>query len=152
MNKIDKANEYKEQIKQLTEIDVMQNSRKNIIVEHRSLFVYLLRSVEKWKYKEITAYFRENKKPYDHTTALYAYNNFKFYCKYNKNLEILFYKLLDKNPKQKHDIINELIKDFSYEQLCEIISKIQLKESINNIKDESTDKQNKRKPIESTNN
>tara|TARA_A100001011_G_scaffold397416_1_gene498300 strand:+ start:562 stop:1020 length:459 start_codon:yes stop_codon:yes gene_type:complete len=152
MNKIDKANEYVGQIKELTEIDVMQNSRKRNIVEHRSLLVYLLRSVEKWKYLEITEYFKKNKKPYDHTTALYAYNSFKFYCKYNKSLEILFYKLLDKNPKQKHDIINELIKDFSYQQLCEIISKIELKESINNIEDESTDKQNKRKSIESTDN
>jgi len=77
-------------IKQLTTIDVFENTRRQEVVEIRSLLVYILRSVENMTYETIKEFFNNNGKPYDHATALHAYKNYEMYCKDNKNLELLF--------------------------------------------------------------
>jgi len=77
-------------IKQLSDIDVFENTRKQEVVEIRSLLVYILRSVENMTYETIKEFFNNNGKPYDHATALHAYKNYEMYCKHNKNLELLF--------------------------------------------------------------
>ena len=63
-------------IKQLTGVDVFENTRRQQVIEIRSLLVYILRSVENMTYETIKEFFNNNGKAYDHTTALHAYKNY----------------------------------------------------------------------------
>lgn len=82
-------------LKNMSGIDVFENSRKRYIVEARALLVYILREVHGLTYFQIRDYFRSKGKAFDHSTALHAYNNYPMYCKYNPRLNVWFETLLD---------------------------------------------------------
>lgn len=141
---------YANQIKKRTGIDVFSESRKRPIVEHRALLVYLLRSVEKCKFYTIRDFFRKNNKRYDHATALYAYNNYKMYATYNKELESLFYKLINYSDSkmQRIKIITDMLESLPTSELVKLEHQIQEY----NENNESTNKQSERKPEQSEGN
>ncbi len=88
-------------IKNMTNVNVFEQSRRTDIIELRSLFVYLLREVEGMTYYGIRDYFASKGKSYDHSTALHAYNNYKMYKKYNPKLQEYFDILVSKSTSSR---------------------------------------------------
>jgi len=100
-NNIYSAQQIARTLKIISGIDVFENTRKKEVIELRSLVVYILRSVENMTYNNIKQFFIINGKDYDHATALHAFNNYEMYCKYNKNLEFYFTKLVSESQSEK---------------------------------------------------
>ena len=84
-------------LKNLTGVNVFENSRKTDIIEIRSLFVYILREVENMTYYSIRDFFIANGKPYDHATAMHAYNNYLMFQEYNPKLKEHFNTVVESN-------------------------------------------------------
>jgi len=102
-------------LKNMSGIDVFQNSRKRHIVEARALIIYILREVHSLTYYQIRDYFRENGKAFDHATALHAYNNYLMYSKYNPKLNVWFETLL-------HTSNNAQAKKIQAKRLIDVLS------------------------------
>ena len=84
-------------LKNLTGVNVFENSRRTDIIEIRSLLVYILREVENMTYYSIRDFFIANGKAYDHTTAMHAYNNYLMFEEYNPNLKEHFNTVVENN-------------------------------------------------------
>jgi len=92
------AQETSRVLRKVTGINIFENTRRQNIVEVRSLFVYLMRTVEHMTYYNIRDFFENNGKPYDHTTAMHAYNSYAMYSKYNRKLDE-YYNLILQSTK-----------------------------------------------------
>jgi len=110
-------------LKNMSGINVFENTRKRYIVEARALFVYILRDVHGLTYYQIRDYFRTKGKAFDHSTALHAYNNYPMYCKYNPKLNIWFETLLDtSNDSQAKKIQAKRLIDILSPSVAEIFT------------------------------
>ena len=88
-------------LKNLTGVNVFENSRRTDVIEIRSLLVYILREVENMTYYSIRDFFIENGRPYDHTTALHAYRNYIMFTKYSPQLKEYFNIVVEKSNTEK---------------------------------------------------
>ena len=82
-------------IKEITGVNPFENTRRAEVIEVRSLLVYILRDVQYLTYYGIRDYFESMGRNMDHSTALYSYNNYPIYEKYNKKLKYWFDLLMD---------------------------------------------------------
>lgn len=83
-------------IKDITDINPFENTRKQEIIEIRSLLIYVMREVEGMTYEAIKNFFIRKGRQMDHATALHSYRNFPLYCRYNKKIEFYYHQILDK--------------------------------------------------------
>ena len=83
-------------IKDITEVNPFENTRKQEVIEIRSLLIYVMRDVENMTYEAIKNFFISKGRQMDHATALHSYRNYPLYCRYNKKLEYYFHQILDK--------------------------------------------------------
>lgn len=95
-----KAQLYARSIKQITGINVFEQTRRREVVEHRSVLVHILRDVEKYTFYQIRDIFESNGKSYDHSTALFAFRQFNMYSKYNPKLRKLYSELVTLSQTQ----------------------------------------------------
>lgn len=119
---------YARAIKKLTKIDVLDQTRKREVVEHRSLLVHILRDVEQYTYYMIRDFFVSNGKKYDHSTALFAYRQYEMYSKYNPQLRKLYNDLvgLKNTSNMKKKLINKYVQsleDYQVEYLLAILER-----------------------------
>ena len=110
-------------IKQLTGVDVFENTRRQQVIEIRSLLVYILRSVENMTYETIKEFFNNNGKAYDHTTALHAYKNYNMYARDNKDLDDIFTKLVNlSDTENTRKLVAKSIIDNSSVEVAEVFT------------------------------
>jgi len=76
-----------EKLKQFTDINVFENTRKQPVVELRMLLCYLLREKLNMRWTHIAYFFNENGKTMTHASAIHAYKQYAVHRKYNKKLE-----------------------------------------------------------------
>lgn len=88
-------------IKEISNINPFQNTRKREVIEIRSLLIYVMRNIEGMTYESIKNYFIEKGRKMDHATALHSYVNYPIYSRYNKKLDEYFDKLLDASTTEK---------------------------------------------------
>jgi len=88
-------------IKEISNINPFQNTRKREVIEIRSLLIYVMRDIEGMTYESIKNYFIKKGRKMDHATALHSYVNYPIYSRYNKKLDEYFDKLLDASTTEK---------------------------------------------------
>lgn len=76
-----------EKLKQFTDINVFENTRKQPVVELRMLLCYLLREKLNMRWTHIAYFFNENGKTMTHASAIHAYKQYPVHKQYNKKLE-----------------------------------------------------------------
>lgn len=121
-NKFEYASEIAKLIKKSTGVDVFENSRKQEIIEYRSLLIYVLREIEKMTLFSIRDFFKQNGKSYDHSTVHHSWKNFEMYSNYNSNL-LDYYNLLikDSNTPNSRKFLAKSIIDKSESSLADTI-------------------------------
>ena len=78
--------EITNKIKQLSGIDVFEQSRTRDVIEIRSLVCYLLREKRSMRWTAISNFFIKNNKPMNHATVIHSVRNYPIYSKFNKKL------------------------------------------------------------------
>ena len=86
MNTIIKPIELANKIKELTGLNVFENTRRRNVIEVRSLLCHLLRSKLGMRWTSIAYFFQENGKHITHATVINSVNTYSSHKKYNKNL------------------------------------------------------------------
>ena len=86
MNTIIKPIELANKIKELTGLNVFENTRRRNVIEVRSLLCHLLRSKLGMRWTSIAYFFQENGKHITHATVINSVNTYPSNKKYNKNL------------------------------------------------------------------
>lgn len=79
-----------------TGIDIFENTRKRKYVEIRSIVIHIMYNFLGIKLFGIRDYFASRGMKIHHATILHSLNNFHQYLRYNKELELLYFTLLDK--------------------------------------------------------
>ena len=79
--------EIADKIKELSGINIFENTRKRPVVEMRSLLCYLLREKLGMRWTNIALFFRSQGKPINHATVIHSKRLYKLYKKTNKQLE-----------------------------------------------------------------
>ena len=134
------AQETSRVLKKITGINIFENSRKQHIIEVRSLFVYIMRTVEYMTYYNIRDFFENNGKAYDHTTAMHAYNNYSMYSNYNKKLDE-YYNLILQSTKSinSRKLLAKALIDSEKPEMAEIFTYM-YKKSLTKIKNNEKNK------------
>tara|TARA_R100001244_G_scaffold45735_1_gene41114 strand:+ start:244 stop:726 length:483 start_codon:yes stop_codon:yes gene_type:complete len=74
-------------LKNITKINVFENTRKREVVGIRMLLCYLLREKLGMRWTNIALFFANNNKPMTHATAMHSYKMYPVYKKHNKKLK-----------------------------------------------------------------
>jgi len=77
-------------LKDLSGVDIFEESRSRKHTEPRSLFNFILRNHYNFTLYDIKDFYKSMGKSYDHATALHSLKNFEVYRKYNKKLDEWF--------------------------------------------------------------
>nr|BAR35572.1 hypothetical protein [uncultured Mediterranean phage uvMED] len=75
-----------DKIKELSGINIFENTRKRPVVEMRSLLCYLLREKLGMRWTNIALFFKSQGKPVNHATVIHSKNLYEIYKKTNKKL------------------------------------------------------------------
>tara|TARA_B110000977_G_scaffold151901_1_gene192845 strand:+ start:302 stop:670 length:369 start_codon:yes stop_codon:yes gene_type:complete len=92
-----KIKEIAKTIKDITEVDILQKSRKREIVELRSVATYYMREVSGLKLRQITEDYKKNGLKIHHATLLHSLKNYDVYMKYNDMVKKAHLCLIDDN-------------------------------------------------------
>lgn len=74
-------------LKNISKINVFEDTRKREVVEIRMLLCYLLREKMNMRWINIAKFFSNNGKNMTHATAIHSYNMYPLYKKHNKKLK-----------------------------------------------------------------
>tara|TARA_R100000657_G_C4670398_1_gene114778 strand:- start:815 stop:1345 length:531 start_codon:yes stop_codon:yes gene_type:complete len=78
--------EIAEQLQDMTKVNIFDNSRKQDIVDVRSLLCYLLREKLNMRWTNIARFFNENGKNMTHATVMHCVKKYPSHKKANKDL------------------------------------------------------------------
>ncbi len=78
--------ELAEKIKEITGINVFENTRRRSVIEYRYLLFYLLREKLGMRWTRIADFFKENGKNVDHSTVIHALKTYPYHKRSNKKL------------------------------------------------------------------
>jgi hypothetical protein len=111
-----------ELIKQISGVDIFQETRKQEVVEYRAVANLFLNKILGYSLMNIVRWYQSNGKNSHHATIIFSINNYDIYKKYNKDLEKMFNTLLSSTTSTTSilDIIRE-IKDFDQNQLSGVM-------------------------------
>lgn len=84
------------------ELNIFANNRKRDTVDARSLFCYVAYHTYNFTFQGIANYFRRKGKPYDHSTAVHAINQFETVMKFNPRAEYVMGQILKETDKDAH--------------------------------------------------
>ena len=73
-------------LKEITKINVFENTRKREVIEIRMLLCYLLRQKLGMRWVNIAKFFSNNGKKMTHATAIHSHKMYSVYKKHNKKL------------------------------------------------------------------
>ena len=76
-----------QKLKEFTDIDVFENTRKQKVVELRMLLCYLLRQKLNMRWTHIAYFFNENGKTMTHASVIHAQKQYLVHRKYNRKLK-----------------------------------------------------------------
>jgi len=117
-----------DQVKSVTGLDPMRNTRRREYVEARALLIFLLKNVAKMYLSEITRFFVANGKSMHHATVMHSLKNFDIYMQYGNKFRDHYEFLVMQNkimqlPSKKAFIKNkiEYVPEEIVEQVYELI-------------------------------
>lgn len=107
MNTDLKPIELAHRIKQITGINVFENTRRRSVLEVRSLLCHLMRVKLKMRWINIANFFQDNGKHITHATVINAVNKYSTNKRYNSSLEDV----------EKHFVFKE---DFTVDEINKV--------------------------------
>ena len=115
-------------IKQITGIDIFQETRKQEVVEYRAVANLFLNKIMGYSLMDIVRWYQSNGKNSHHATIIFSINNYDIYKKYNKDLEKMFNTLLSSTTSTTSiaDLIRE-VKDLNQKELNDLMKYVQTK-------------------------
>jgi len=84
-----KPKEIADKLKELTSVDVFENTRTQQVVKIRSLFCYLLREKLAMRWTAISQFFQHNNKSMNHATVIHALKNYQAHKLHDKKIATL---------------------------------------------------------------
>ena len=126
-------------IKEISNIDPFENTRKRKHIEIRSLLTFMLRHHCGMKFKEIRDFYEDNGKSYDHATAIYSLKAYEMHRRYNpaldKYFDLTLLRLKDKSRLQKA-LINHIVDNTLEKDLKKVLKLVDsLPQKVNDSKD-----------------
>ena len=121
-------NNVQELIKQISGVDIFQETRKQEVVEYRALANLFLNKILGCSLMDIVRWYQSNGKNSHHATIIFSINNYDIYKKYNKDLEKMFNTLLSSTTSTTSiaDLIRE-VKDLNQKELNDLMKYVQTK-------------------------
>ena len=121
-------NNVQELIKQITGVDIFQETRKQEVVEYRAVANLFLNKIMGYSLMDIVRWYQSNGKNSHHATIIFSINNYDIYKKYNKDLEKIFNTLLSSTTSTTSiaDLIRE-VKDLNQKELNDLMKYVQTK-------------------------
>ena len=121
-------NNVQELIKQITGVDIFQETRKQEVVEYRAVANVFLNKILRYSLMDIVRWYQSNGKNSHHATIIFSINNYDIYKKYNKDLEKVFNTLLRSTTSTTSiaDLIRE-VKDLDQNDLNKLMKYVQAK-------------------------
>jgi hypothetical protein len=121
-------NNVQELIKQITGIDIFQETRKQEVVEYRAVANLFLNKIMGYSLMDVVRWYQSNGKNSHHATIIFSINNYDIYKKYNKDLEKMFNTLLSSTTSTTSiaDLIRE-VKDLNQKELNDLMKYVQTK-------------------------
>jgi hypothetical protein len=115
-------------IKQITGVDIFQETRKQEVVEYRAVANLFLNKILGCSLMDIVRWYQSNGKNSHHATIIFSINNYDIYKKYNKDLEKMFNTLLSSTTSTTSiaDLIRE-VKDLNQKELNDLMKYVQTK-------------------------
>ena len=115
-------NNVQELIKQITGVDIFQETRKQEVVEYRAVANLFLNKILGYSLMDIVRWYQSNGKNSHHATIIFSINNYDIYKKYNKDLEKMFNTLLSSTTSTTSiaDLIKE-VKDLNQKELNDLM-------------------------------
>jgi hypothetical protein len=117
-----------ELIKQISGVDIFQETRKQEVVEYRAVANLFLNKIMGYSLMDIVRWYQSNGKNSHHATIIFSINNYDIYKKYNKDLEKMFNTLLSSTTSTTSiaDLIRE-VKDLNQKELNDLMKYVQTK-------------------------
>lgn len=121
-------NNVQELIKQITGVDIFQETRKQEVVEYRAVANVFLNKILGYSLMDIVRWYQSNGKNSHHATIIFSIKNYDIYKKYNKDLEKMFNTLLSSTTSTTSiaDLIRE-VKDLNQKELNDLMKYVQTK-------------------------
>jgi hypothetical protein len=121
-------NNVQELIKQITGVDIFQETRKQEVVEYRAVANLFLNKILGCSLMDIVRWYQSNGKNSHHATIIFSINNYDIYKKYNKDLEKMFNTLLSSTTSTTSiaELIRE-VKDLNQKELNDLMKYVQTK-------------------------
>jgi hypothetical protein len=121
-------NNVQELIKQITGVDIFQETRNQEVVEYRAVANLFLNKIMGYSLMDIVRWYQSNGKNSHHATIIFSINNYDIYKKYNKDLEKMFNTLLSSTTSTTSiaDLIRE-VKDLNQKELNDLMKYVQTK-------------------------
>jgi hypothetical protein len=115
-------------IKQITGVDIFQETRKQEVVEYRAVANLFLNKILGYSLMDIVRWYQSNGKNSHHATIIFSINNYDIYKKYNKDLGKMFNTLLSSTTSTTSiaDLIRE-VKDLNQKELNDLMKYVQTK-------------------------
>jgi len=115
-------------IKQISGVDIFQETRKQEVVEYRAVANLFLNKILGYSLMDIVRWYQSNGKNSHHATIIFSINNYDIYKKYNKDLEKMFNTLLSSTTSTTSiaDLIRE-VKDLNQKELNDLMKYVQTK-------------------------
>jgi hypothetical protein len=115
-------------IKQISGVDIFQETRKQEVVEYRAVANLFLNKIMGYSLMDIVRWYQSNGKNSHHATIIFSINNYDIYKKYNKDLEKMFNTLLSSTTSTTSiaDLIRE-VKDLNQKELNDLMKYVQTK-------------------------
>jgi hypothetical protein len=115
-------------IKQITGVDIFQETRKQEVVEYRAVANLFLNKIMGYSLMDIVRWYQSNGKNSHHATIIFSINNYDIYKKYNNDLEKMFNTLLSSTTSTTSiaDLIRE-VKDLNQKELNDLMKYVQTK-------------------------
>jgi len=117
--KEERANILYKQIKEITCLDILRNTRRTEYVEARALFNFILYNTYSWSLHKIAEFYKENGKKYDHSTVLHSLRTFDIYRKYSVNLNNWLDDIekTDLGEKTKQDLATQFVSNLDADKV-----------------------------------
>jgi len=121
-------NNVQELLKQISGVDIFQETRKQEVVEYRAVANLFLNKIMGYSLMDIVRWYQSNGKNSHHATIIFSINNYDIYKKYNKDLEKMFNTLLSSTTSTTSiaDLIRE-VKDLNQKELNDLMKYVQTK-------------------------
>ena len=121
-------NNVQQLIKQISGVDIFQETRKQEVVEYRAVANLFLNKILGYSLMDIVRWYQSNGKNSHHATIIFSINNYDIYKKYNKGLEKMFNTLLSSTTSTTSiaDLIRE-VKDLNQKELNDLMKYVQTK-------------------------